>query len=92
MSDSLFKNPSFVIILKELFLFNELIYIPSGLRTDIFAEKHKNTISEYQEIGKILEKITRNYYFPAMRKYVKKKISEYIEYNRNKTLKHAFYK
>ena len=73
MSDSLSKNPSFATISEEFFLFNKLIYIPSELRADIFSDNHKNTTSEYQEIGKILEKITRNYYFPAIRKYIKKK-------------------
>ena len=91
MPDSLLKDSSFVIILKRFLLFNGLVYIPSELRTDIFSENHKNITSRYQEIGKILKRITRNYYFPTMKKYVKKRISEYAVCNRNKTLKHVFY-
>ena len=90
MLDSLFKDPSFITT-DGFFLFNGLIYVPSGLRADIFTDNYKNITLKYQGIGKILEKITRNYYFPAIRKYIKKKISEYTEYNRNKILKHVSY-
>ena len=92
MSDSLFKDLNFITIPKEFFLFNELIYIPSGFRADIFLENYEDITSEYQEIGKTLEKITRNYYFPAMKKYIEKRISECAVCNRNKILKHVFYK
>ena len=91
MPDNLSKNPSFTTTSEGLLLFNKLIYVPSGLRADIFSEKYENIISEYQEIRKTLERITRNYYFPVIKKYVEIFFSEYVVCNRNKILRHVFY-
>ena len=91
LPDSLPKDPSFATTPEGLLLFNGLVYVPSGLRADIFSERHEDTTSGHQGIGKTLERITRNYYFPAMRKYVEKRISECTECNRNKASRHAPY-
>ena len=92
MPSSLFNNPSFKTTEEGLLLFNGLVYISSGLRAEIVIKNHEEPMAGHQGIGKTLERISRIYYFPDIRKYVEKEIAEYIIYNRNKLSKHVFYK
>ena len=43
----MFKDLSFAIIPEGFLLFNGLIYIPSGLRMNIFIKNYEKIISEY---------------------------------------------
>ena len=47
LPDSLFKNPSFIIIKDGLFLFNGLIYISSVFRAEIVLENYKEPMVGY---------------------------------------------
>ena len=44
--NSLLDDPSFIIS-KEFLLFNGLVYIPFGLRTEIFTENHNNSMTRH---------------------------------------------
>jgi hypothetical protein len=75
---------------EELAQFNGLIYIPTKLRHELVKEFHSTPMHGHQGIGKTLERLTRSYYFPGMRKIVEKVIAE-CECAKNKSNRHAPY-
>jgi hypothetical protein len=91
LPSSLPEDPSFTTTPEGLLLFNGLVYVPSGLRAEIVIENHEEPTAGHQGLGKTLERITRTYYFPGMRKYVEKRIAECATCNRNKSSRHAPY-
>jgi hypothetical protein len=75
---------------EELATFNGLIYIPTKLRHELVKEFHSTPVHGHQGIGKTMERLTRSYYFPGMRKIVEKVIAE-CECAKNKSSRHAPY-
>ena len=47
-----------------------LIYVPEKLRTEVIAEHHNNPLRGHMGTDRTTELISRNYYFPNMRKKV----------------------
>jgi hypothetical protein len=80
-----------VTIKQRIILINELVYVPQSLRQEIFDQHHEIRIAKYQKIDRTLELITRTYYFPKMKKFVKNRIRICDTCQRNKTSKHKPY-
>ena len=59
-----------------LLTFQKRIYVPTGTRGEIFRIYHEAESSGgHQGIEKTLEKMSRNFYFPRMRKYVEDRVT-----------------
>ena len=71
--------------------FEGLVYVPISVRTKIVKQHHNFRIYEHSGVGKIMEHIRKNYYFPGMRKLVEKHIAVCIECNQNKHFRHKSY-
>jgi hypothetical protein len=74
-----------------LILWRGLVYIPVRLRERISQEIHEEPTSGHQGIERTIERITRNYYFPGLRKTVEKIIQECDICKRSKHERHASY-
>ena len=60
-----------------LLTFQERIYVPTGTRGEIFRIYHEAESSGgHQGIEKTLEKMSRSFYFPRMRKYVEDRVNK----------------
>ncbi len=57
-------------ITNEILTFQDLIYVFTRCRQEIINDYHKSMIHEHQELNKIIERISRIYYFFKMRKQV----------------------
>ncbi len=55
-------------ITNEILTFQDLIYVSTRCRQEIIDDYHKSIIHEHQNLNKIIEKISRIYYFLKMRK------------------------
>ena len=71
--------------------FEELIYVSINMRAKIVEQHHNFRIYEHPEVSKIMKHIRRNYYFPRMKKLIKKHIAVCIECNQNKHFRHKSY-
>ena len=69
------------------------IWIPEdeGLRTTIIARCHDNSLAGHGGIAKTTELITRQYYWPKMRKTIKRYIKNCDTCQRSKAIRHAPY-
>ena len=56
---------------KGLLLFQGLVYVPVSLQQKLIEESHSNKTHGHQRIDKMIEQLTRTYYFPHIRKKVK---------------------
>lgn len=65
--------------------------VPESIQQELIREKHGAIAHGHQGIEKTLERITRNYYFPNMRKRVEEVIKECIGCNLNKPTRHRPY-
>ena len=55
---------------KGLLLFQGLVYVPVSLQQKLIEESHFNKTHSHQRIDKMIERLTRTYYFSHMRKKV----------------------
>ncbi len=79
-------------IINEILTFQDLIYVSTRCKQKMINNHHKSIIHEHQDSNKIIEKISRIYYFSKIRKQIKDIIRKcnvciYIKYNQ-----HEFYK
>ena len=51
-------------------LYLGLVYVPARLREEIVKDIHEAPAHGHQGIDKTIERITRNYYFPGLRRTV----------------------
>ena len=63
-------------VVKELLLFQELIYVSSAMRKKVIEQHHDNALAGHFGIDKMVELISRNYYFSQMRQKVEKHIRQ----------------
>ena len=57
-----------------ILMFEGLVYVPRGSRTSVIQKKHDAPTIGHFDIERTIEQITREYYFPGMRKEVEKYI------------------
>ncbi len=57
-------------ITNEILTFQNLIYVSTRCRQEIISDYHESMIHEHQDLNKIIERISRIYYFFKMRKQV----------------------
>lgn len=67
------------------------IYVPRKMRTEIIQRHHDRATEGHFGVDKTLEKISRNFYFPGMRKEVEKYIKDCQDCARNKAERHKPY-
>ena len=84
------NNVNFKIINKIL-TFQDLIYVSTRCRWKIINDHHKSMIHEHQNSNKIIEKISRIYYFLKMRKQIKDIIRKCDVYICTKHNQHKLY-
>jgi hypothetical protein len=72
-------------------LFRGKVYIPSTIREDFIKEQHELPAHGHQGIGKTMDRLSRNYYFPGMRKLVTRIVGDCDTCIRNKASRHAPY-
>ena len=72
-------------------LYDGLIYIPQRLRNELTRETHEARAHGHPGIDRTLERLSRNYYFPGMRKAVTRTVERCEECARNKPSRHAPY-
>ena len=74
-----------------LLLFQERIYIPTGIRTAFVQQQHELPAHGHQGIAKTLARLSRQYYFPGIRGVVKEVVTTCDTCIRNKSSRHAPY-
>jgi len=57
-------------ITNEILTFQDLIYVSIRCRQEVINDYHESMIHEHQESNKIIERISRTYYFLKMKKQV----------------------
>lgn len=78
-------------VYNRLLLFEGLIYVPTKCRQELVDNFHSSQIHGHQGIDKTLERITRTYYFPGIRKYVEEFIRKCDICRRTKHDRHRPY-
>jgi transposase InsO family protein len=68
-----------------------LVYVPRNLQNEIIQLNHDEPTQGHLGIEKTIEKITRNYYIPALHRKVKNYIRQCDSCQRNKSSRHAPY-
>ncbi len=63
------NNANFEVI-NEILTFQDLIYVSTRCRQEMIDNHHKSMIHEHQSSNKIIERISRIYYFSKMRKQI----------------------
>jgi transposase InsO family protein len=84
-------NSKITIDNKGLAYFHGLIYTPKALREEIIEKHHNNPLSGHIGIEKTLEQVSRNYYFPNMRKKVENYIKNCVTCQQDKPARHLPY-
>jgi len=64
------KNNANFEIINEILTFQDLIYVSTRCRQEMINDHHKLMIHEHQSLNKIIERISRIYYFLKMRKQI----------------------
>jgi hypothetical protein len=72
-------------------LFHGKVYIPSTIRTTFVKEQHELPAHGHQGVAKTMERLSRTYYFPGMRKLVTRIVTGCDTCIRNKASRHAPY-
>ncbi|TVY55671.1 Transposon Tf2-11 polyprotein [Lachnellula suecica] len=87
------KEPTneFRIDQQGLLRFKGLVYIPSKMRRGFVKEQHSLPAHGYQGISKTYNRLSRDYYFPGIKKYVETTVTNCDLYNKNKANRHAPY-
>ena len=86
------KQSKNIIIHEKIIHFEELMYISINLKAEIIKQHHNFRIYEHPGVDKIMKHIRKNYYFPGIKKLIKKHIVACIKYNQNKHFRHKLYK
>ena len=76
---------------KGLLLFQGLIYVPVSLQQKLIEESHFNKTHSHQRIDKMIERLTRTYYFSHMRKKVEEIVQKCNICRRSKADQHKPY-
>ena len=76
---------------KDLLLFQGLVYVPVSLQQKLIEESHFNKTHSHQGIDKMIERLTRTYYFSHMRKKVKEIVRKCDICRRSKADQHKLY-
>ena len=76
---------------KGLLLFQGLIYVSSDLRQKLVEESHSNKTHGHQGTDKTVERLTRTYYFPHLRKKVEETVRKCDICRRSKSDRHKPY-
>jgi len=73
-----------------LLLHDNLVYVPhdDALRVELMKMHHDDPLAGHYGIGKTLELLLRNYYFPGIHSYVKKYVSTCDSCSRGKSPRH----
>jgi hypothetical protein len=74
-----------------LILWNGSIMVPQDIVTEVIYLHHNLPTEGHQGIGRTIEKIQQNYFFPKIEQAVRTYINKYNECNRNKPLNHQLY-
>jgi hypothetical protein len=74
-----------------ILLFQRRVYVPSGLRKELVTHEHGLPAHGHQGIRKTLDRLSRVYYFPGIRKVVKEVVTSCDTCIRNKAARHAPY-
>lgn len=74
-----------------LILFHGKVFIPQGIRKEFVKEQHGLTAHGHQGIRKTLERLSRSFFFPGMRKTVEEIVGACDTCIRNKAARHAPY-
>jgi hypothetical protein len=72
-------------------LFEEQVYILKNIRNQVVRTKYSTILYSYPGIEKILELVSRIFYFPGIRKVVEKVINSCNIYCRNKAARYILY-
>ena len=75
-----------------LLTFQGLIYIPIKCREGLYRTYYESKVYGYQGVDKIVERISRIYYFPKIRKYVEEHIKSCDIYRKIKYDRHKLYR
>jgi len=67
--ENIADNANFQII-NEILTFQDLIYVSPRCKQEIISDYHESMIHEHQNLNKIIERISRIYYFSKMRKQI----------------------
>lgn len=65
--------------------------VPEELQTELIKEKHAAIAHGHQGVEKTLERISRNYYFPGMRRKVEAILKDCLQCGLNKSSRHRPY-
>jgi len=57
-------------IINEILTFQDLIYVSTRCRQKIISDYYESMIYKHQNLNKIIERISRIYYFSKMRKQI----------------------
>ena len=74
-----------------LLTFQGLIYIPTKCREGLYRTYHESKVHRHQGVDKIVERISRIYYFPKIRKYIEERIKSCDIYRKIKYNRHKLY-
>ena len=91
LNDTPFRNMNKFKINNNMILYNNLIYIPYNLRTDILKKYHDSPSSGHLGIKRTEELITRNYWWPELHKDVKDYVKSCEICARSKYSRHKRY-
>jgi len=64
------KNNANFEVINEILIFQDLIYVSARCRWEMIDDHHKSMIHKHQESNKIIERISRIYYFSKIRKQI----------------------
>ena len=65
------------------------MYILTQLREELIKEIYKERAYRHLGVEKILKQIIRNYYFLIVRQKVVEVITKYVDYSKNKIIRHT---
>ena len=75
-----------------LLTFQGLIYIPTRYREGLYRTYHESKVHGHQGVDKTVERISRIYYFPKIRKYIEEHIKSCDIYRKIKHNRHKLYR
>ena len=71
--------------------FRGLVYIPTKIRKEFVKEQHELPAHGHQGTDKTWERMSRDYYFPGMRKMIQDTVANCDLCNKSKSSRHATY-
>ncbi|KAL2004441.1 hypothetical protein VTN00DRAFT_6592 [Thermoascus crustaceus] len=85
------NNPNITKGEGDIILFKGLVYVPTKLREDLVRDIHEAPAHGHQGIEKTIERITWNFYFPGLRRMVRRIVLQCDLCIRSKAAQHAPY-